>query len=226
LNTYRNRDVGFVFQFYHLLPELSVLENAMLPRLMPGGFVIAALPLLIALLGGVIGASLGGTLGAGVLPDADVPTPGKLAVLAGTWAVVGAAVAVLLFQVVQAIAEGRRIRHGEHAATLRRTLEEFGLGGRLQHRPSQLSGGERQRTAIARALAAEPGILLADEPTGNLDALTGREILDLLQQRHRAGLTIVMVTHDPKVAAYADRVVRIEDGRVVEPRSEPTSASG
>ena len=118
-----------------------------------------------------------------------------------------------------------RIADGEHATAVRRTLEEFGLGPRLSHRPSQLSGGERQRTAIARALAAEPGILLADEPTGNLDAHTGREILDLLQERHRAGLTIVMVTHDPKVAAYADRVVRIEDGRVIEPQLDETSGA-
>jgi len=219
LNTYRNRDVGFVFQFYHLLPELSVIENAMLPRLVPGGFVVAALPLLVAMIGAAIGAALGWTLGGAVLPEADVPTAAKFAVLAGTWAVVGAAAAVLIFQIVQAMAERHRIRHGEHATGVRRTLEEFGLGGRLQHRPSQLSGGERQRTAIARALAADPGILLADEPTGNLDAETGREILDLLQTRHRDGLTIVMVTHDPKVAAYADRIVRIEDGRVIEPEA-------
>ncbi len=221
LNTYRNRDVGFVFQFYHLLPELSVIENAMLPRLVPGGFVIAALPLLIAMLGAALGAGLGWSIGGGVLPDADVPTTGKIAVLAGTWAVVGAAAAVLVFQLAQAFVERRRIRHGDHATAVRRTLEEFGLGPRLEHRPSQLSGGERQRTAIARALAAGPGILLADEPTGNLDAHTGREILDLLRRRHHAGLTIVMVTHDPKVAAYADRVVRIEDGRVVEPGTTP-----
>jgi ABC-type lipoprotein export system ATPase subunit len=225
LNHYRNRDVGFVFQFYHLLPELSVIENAMLPRLVPGGFLVAALPLLIAMLGGVIGAALGWTIGGRVLPAADVPTIGKFAVLAGTWAVVGAATAVLIFQIMQAMAERHRIRHGEHATAVRRTLEEFGLGPRLSHRPSQLSGGERQRTAIARALAAEPGILLADEPTGNLDAHTGREILDLLQERHRAGLTIVMVTHDPKVAAYADRVVRIEDGRVIEPQLDETSGA-
>ncbi len=216
LNAYRNRDVGFVFQFYHLLPELSVLENAMLPRLVPGGFLIAALPLLVAVVGGIIGGVLGWSFGGAVLPAADVPTQGKLLVLAGTWMVVGAAAAILVFQMAQAMAERHRIRHGDHATSVRRTLEEFGLGPRLQHRPSQLSGGERQRTAIARALSSDPGILLADEPTGNLDAETGREILDLLRARHAAGLTIVMVTHDTKVAGYADRIVRIEDGRVLE----------
>ena len=109
-----------------------------------------------------------------------------------------------------------RLKSDSSATETRRTLEDFGLLHRLKHRPSQLSGGERQRTAIARALGNEPRILLADEPTGNLDANTGREILDLLKKRHDSGLTIVMVTHDPKVAAYADRVVRIEDGRVLE----------
>lgn len=225
LNAYRNRDVGFVFQFYHLLPELSVIENAMLPRLVPGGLFVAATPLLIALAGALVGGGLGWSVGDVVLPTADIPTPGKMGVLAGTWAVVGAALAVLLFQLGQAFVERGRMRRDEHAQSVRRTLEEFGLGPRLGHRPSQLSGGERQRTAIARALAADPGILLADEPTGNLDAGTGREILDLLKARHDAGLTIVMVTHDPKVAAYADRVVRIEDGLVVTDGTGTTEAN-
>ena len=216
LNAYRNRDVGFVFQFYHLLPELSVVENAMLPRLVPQNPVAAATPLLIALAGGLLGGVLGWSFGAGVLPAADIPTDEKLAMLAVTWAVVGAAVATLGFQVLRAFIEGRLVQADEQARSVRGTLEDFGLGERLQHRPNQLSGGERQRTAIARALAADPGILLADEPTGNLDAATGREILDLLAARHADGLTIVMVTHDPKVAAFADRVVRIEDGRVVQ----------
>jgi predicted ABC-type transport system involved in lysophospholipase L1 biosynthesis ATPase subunit len=136
--------------------------------------------------------------------------------LALTCGVLGAAIGVVIFQLGQILAERTRLRHGPQAATSRHTLEEFGLGHRLRHRPSQLSGGERQRTAIARALASEPGILMADEPTGNLDATTGREILDLLKKRHDAGLTIVMVTHDPTVAEYADRVVQLEDGRVVE----------
>ena len=150
------------------------------------------------------------------LPAADDATPIRLAVIAATWGVVGAALGVLCFQVIQVLADRIRMRSGPRAVEARRTLEHFGLLHRLKHRPSQLSGGERQRTAIARALGNDPPILLADEPTGNLDANTGREILELLKQRHEAGLTIVMVTHDPKVAAYADRVVRIEDGCVLE----------
>ena len=216
LNTYRNRSVGFVFQFYHLLPELSVLENAMLPCLVPNRWISATLPLLAALIGGGAGAVVGSTFGVDILPTADAPTPSKIALLALTCGVLGAAIGVVLFQIGQVLAERTRLRHGPQAATSRHTLEEFGLGHRLRHRPSQLSGGERQRTAIARALASEPGILMADEPTGNLDATTGREILDLLKKRHDAGLTIVMVTHDATVAEDADRVVRLEDGRVVE----------
>jgi ABC-type lipoprotein export system ATPase subunit len=219
LNGYRNRSVGFVFQFYHLLPELSVLENAMLPCLVPNRWFSATLPLLAALIGGGVGAVVGSTFGVDILPTADAPTPSKIALLALTCGVLGAAIGVVIFQLGQILAERTRLRHGPQAANSRHTLEEFGLGHRLRHRPSQLSGGERQRTAIARALASEPGILMADEPTGNLDATTGREILDLLKKRHDAGLTIVMVTHDPAVAEYADRIVRLEDGRVVESRA-------
>ena len=216
LNTYRNRSVGFVFQFYHLLPELSVLENAMLPCLVPNRWLSATLPLLAAVIGGGVGAAVGSTFGVEILPTADAPTPSKIALLAVTCGVLGAAIGVVLFQLGQVVAERTRLRHGPQAAISRNTLEEFGLGHRLRHRPSQLSGGERQRTAIARAPASEPGVLMADEPTGNLDATTGREILDLLKKRHDAGLTIVMVTHDSAVAEYADRIVRLEDGRVVE----------
>ncbi|MEI7876776.1 MAG: Lipoprotein-releasing system ATP-binding protein LolD [Planctomycetota bacterium] len=147
-NRYRNRDVGFVFQFYHLLPELTVLENAMLPAL--------------------VGLS--------------------------------------------------RLRWmSERSALRKRTadlLATCGLSHRLGHRPAELSGGERQRVAIARALINEPKILLADEPTGNLDVHTGGGILDLLGQRHAEGLTVVMVTHDVSVAARAQRQVCIADGRV------------
>ena len=143
LDRYRARTVGFVFQFYHLLPELSVLENAMLPGLVPGG--------------------------------------------------VGA--------------EKARARAHD-------LLERFGLEHRLHHRPRELSGGERQRTAIARALANDPEVLLADEPTGNLDVQTGGEILDLIQEAHQEGLTIVMVTHDQRIADRADRSVHLIDGRL------------
>ena len=147
-NRYRNLSVGFVFQFYHLLPELNVLENAILPCKVASG-----------------------TLG---------------------WPA----------------------RRAEARARVAKILEDFGLGHRLTHRPRELSGGERQRTAIARALANQPRVLLADEPTGNLDARTGGEILDMIGALHRKGLSIAMVTHDPAVAARADRVVRLVDGRV------------
>ncbi|MBM4112462.1 MAG: ABC transporter ATP-binding protein [Phycisphaerae bacterium] len=145
---FRRDAVGFVFQFYHLLPELSVLENTLLPARIQRGPV--------------------------------------------AWM----------------LARESARRHA------RELLESFGLGHRLKHRPRELSGGECQRVAIARALVNRPKVLLADEPTGNLDARTGGEILDLLAARHRDGLTMVMVTHDASVAARADRVVRLVDGRV------------
>lgn len=141
LDRYRAETVGFVFQFYHLLPELTVMENAMLPGLVPSG--------------------IGG--------------------------------------------QAARVR----AQLL---LDKFGLSHRLDHRPRELSGGERQRTAIARALINDPPILLADEPTGNLDEKTGGEILDLLAASHEQGRTIIMVTHDETIAERADRCVRISDG--------------
>jgi lipoprotein-releasing system ATP-binding protein len=147
-NLYRNQAIGFVFQFYHLLSELNVLENTYLPALV-------GLP---------------------------------------RWRYYGA------------IGELRR-----RAAEL---LKSFGLGHRLRHRPRELSGGERQRVAIARALMNEPKVLLADEPTGNLDETTGREILGLIAAQHAAGLTIVMVTHDPAIADRADRVARLHNGRI------------
>lgn len=145
-NRYRNCDVGFVFQFYHLLPELTVLENVLSPRL--------------------VGQSIG-----------------------GWWAT-------------------RRTAKKE-ACEL---LEKMGLMGRLKHRPRELSGGERQRVAIARALVNRPSLLLADEPTGNLDETIGAQILSLLVDLNRGGQTIVMVTHDAKVAACAHRVLRLSDG--------------
>jgi lipoprotein-releasing system ATP-binding protein len=153
-NRLRNQAFGFVFQFYHLLPELDVVENILLPCM--------------------VGESV------------------------GAWF-------------------GRRI---ELTALATRAAEQLGLGDRLEHKPSELSGGERQRVAIARALINRPQVLLADEPTGNLDAQTGREILALLQELNRQGQTIVMVTHDPWVAKQADRTVHLEDGRMKQASSD------
>ncbi len=105
----------------------------------------------------------------------------------------------------------------------RALLNEVGLSDRGHHYPSQLSGGEQQRVAIARALANDPPILLADEPTGNLDSTTGRQVIELLLQIHRArGTTLVLVTHDPEIAAIADVTVRLRDGRIDAPRDVPS----
>ncbi len=146
---HRNVHFGFVFQFYHLLPELNTLENVLLPAMVCNS------------------------------------VPRWLAV------------------------------RGRTVARARELLKWLGLDHRLRHRPNELSGGERQRVAIARALINQPQVLLADEPTGNLDAKTGAGILELLQKLNRQGQTIVMVTHDPKVASAADRVVTLEDGRIL-----------
>lgn len=148
LDEHRASRVGMVFQFYHLLPELTVLQNvtiAGMVRHAPFGHAAAGVP-----------------------------------------------------------------------QRARELLEAFGLSHRLSHRPAELSGGERQRVAIARALVNQPEVLLADEPTGNLDRHTGDKILDAIADiRAKRSQTIVMVTHDTEVAARADRVVRLEDGRVV-----------
>ena len=144
INQYRNSDIGFVFQFYHLLPELTVLENTVLPT-MVGRSKISS-----------------------------------------------------------------RIAH-DRAMDL---LDRFGLSHRIAHRPRELSGGERQRAAIARALVNEPSVLLADEPTGNLDEETGHGILDVLSLLHKDGLTIVMVTHDMEIAKRADVVVHLRNGQI------------
>ena len=94
-------------------------------------------------------------------------------------------------------------------------LELVGLGGKLRHRPSQLSGVQQQRVSVARALVGEPAVILADEPTGALDSHTSREVLNLLQQLHRAGNTVVLITHDNSIAVQAQRIIRLEDGHVV-----------
>lgn len=148
LDRYRNTQVGFVFQFYHLLPELSALENVTLAAMISHSVF--------------------------------------------TWPRVKP-------QIV------------DRATVL---LESLGLGERMKHRPAKLSGGERQRVAIARALINEPAVLLADEPTGNLDANTGGQILDVFRDLHAKGQTIVMVTHDLNVAAAADRQVTLELGKL------------
>jgi putative ABC transport system ATP-binding protein len=120
---------------------------------------------------------------------------------------------------------------GAAAAERRRrateALERVGLGDRMTHRPNQMSGGQRQRVAIARALVQRPALLLADEPTGNLDSQTGEEILNLFEDLHREGQTIVIVTHEPDVAARCRRIVKIRDGRVEDDTSrEANDADG
>ncbi len=146
---FRNTLVGMIFQFYHLLPELTMLENVLVPRMIRHGII-------------------------------------------GYW------------------------RHrAEYTRRATELLELVGLGHRMQHKPNQLSGGEMQRTAIARALIAEPALLLADEPTGNLDSESGREVIEsLLKLKQQRQLTIVMVTHDENVAAIADRVIALVDGQI------------
>jgi len=110
------------------------------------------------------------------------------------------------------------------AAWIDQVIETVGLGNRLTHRPSELSGGQQQRVAVARALASQPQIIFADEPTGNVDSVTGAEILDFMRRAVREfGQTIVMVTHDPNAASYADRVVFMADGKIVNEVLDPTA---
>ncbi len=147
-DAYRNRHVGFVFQQYHLLPELNVLENVTISAMIGHGFF--------------------------------------------SW-------------------QKHKKAAREQAMKI---IESLGMKDRIKHRPGKLSGGERQRVAIARALVNQPDVLLADEPTGNLDADTGRQILDVFRTLHTSGQAIVMVTHDDRVARQADRQVQLENGRL------------
>jgi putative ABC transport system ATP-binding protein len=110
----------------------------------------------------------------------------------------------------------RGMASAERKKRVQESLEKVGMAHRMKHYPSQLSGGQQQRVAVARALGGSPSILLADEPTGNLDSRNGEAVMDLLKQLHRDGATICMVTHDPRYAQYADRSIHLFDGRVVE----------
>ncbi|HLJ18172.1 MAG TPA: ABC transporter ATP-binding protein [Bryobacteraceae bacterium] len=144
----RNREIGFIFQAFNLIGDLTVYENVELPltyRGMPGS---------------------------------------------------------------------------ERKKRVHESLERVGMSHRVKHYPSQLSGGQQQRVAVARALAGDPSILLADEPTGNLDSANGEAVMMLLRELHRGGATICMVTHDPRYAKWADRSIHLFDGRIVEENVE------
>ncbi|HVA58637.1 MAG TPA: ABC transporter ATP-binding protein [Gemmatimonadaceae bacterium] len=145
----RNRQIGFIFQAFNLIGDLTVYENVELPLTYRG----------------------------------------------------------------MSAAERKERVHG--------ALDRVGMSHRVKHFPAQLSGGQQQRVAVARAVAGDPAILLADEPTGNLDSANGEQVMDLLRELHRNGATICMVTHDPRYAAHADRSVNLFDGRVVD--EQPTA---
>ncbi len=140
----RNREIGFIFQAFNLIGDLTVYENVELP---------------------------------------------------------------LTYRGMPASERKKRVQE---------SLERVGMLHRVKHYPSQLSGGQQQRVAVARALAGDPSILLADEPTGNLDSANGEAVMDLLRELHRGGATICIVTHDPRYARYADRSIHLFDGRIVE----------
>jgi putative ABC transport system ATP-binding protein len=119
----------------------------------------------------------------------------------------------------------RGMPSNERKKRVQDALERVGMAHRMRHYPSQLSGGQQQRVAVARAVAGDPAILLADEPTGNLDSKNGEAVMELLQELHRGGSTICMVTHDNRYAAHADRTVHLFDGRVVEDSSIEAQAT-
>ncbi|HEX3159611.1 MAG TPA: ABC transporter ATP-binding protein [Gemmatimonadaceae bacterium] len=148
----RNRQIGFIFQAFNLIGDLTVFENVELP---------------------------------------------------------------LTYRGMDAAERRRRVTDA---------LERVGMAHRMKHYPAQLSGGQQQRVAVARAVAGDPAILLADEPTGNLDSTNGEAVMGLLQELHRAGATICMVTHDPRYARHADRSIHLFDGRVVEELDHRTAA--
>ena len=114
----------------------------------------------------------------------------------------------------------RGMSSAERKKAVMDSLEKVGMSHRVKHYPSQLSGGQQQRVAVARALAGSPSVLLADEPTGNLDSQNGEAVMDLLRDLHRNGATICMVTHDPRYAKFADRTIHMFDGRIVEETAE------
>ncbi len=150
LSATRNREIGFIFQNFHLLPRATALQNVMQPLIFRG------------------------------IPPAERKQRAAFA------------------------------------------LERVGLGNRLGHLPNQLSGGQRQRVAIARALCGEPAILLADEPTGNLDTGTGTEVMGLFDALHAEGQTIIIVTHDNQIAAHCQRQIRLSDGKIISDSSRTT----
>ncbi len=119
----------------------------------------------------------------------------------------------------------RGMSGAERKKRVHEALERVGMGHRVKHYPSQLSGCQQQRVAVARALAGDPAILLADEPTGNLDSANGEAVMELMRDLHRGGATICMVTHDNRYAKYADRTIKLFDGRIVEESSEMATAT-
>jgi putative ABC transport system ATP-binding protein len=119
----------------------------------------------------------------------------------------------------------RGLSSAERKRRVTEALERVGMSHRVKHYPAQLSGGQQQRVAVARAVAGDPAILLADEPTGNLDSSNGESVMELLRELHRGGATICMVTHDPRYAAHADRTIELFDGRVVEERAGQAAAA-